>query len=104
MVKSRSDWRQLDKNGCQRFDKLRKWFDRLARSCQSFWLPSRLVKRVTLEQRGKIIIKVADTARRLNFWQGKAARFPNVGKAAVRLLSMHASTAALVTMAHLADE
>jgi hypothetical protein len=34
-------------------------------------------------------------AKRLNFWQTKAAvKFPNVGKATVRLLSMHTSTAA----------
>jgi hypothetical protein len=56
---------------------------------------TRLVKLVTLEQRGKIIIKVTDTAKRLNFWNTKAAvKFPNVSKAAMRLLSMHASTAA----------
>jgi hypothetical protein len=54
----------------------------------------RLIKRVELKQRGNIIIKVADTAKRINFWQAKAAQFPIFGKAAVRLISMHASTAA----------
>jgi hypothetical protein len=43
---------------------------------------------------GNIIIKVADTAKRINFWQAKATKFPLFGKAAVWLLSMHASTAA----------
>jgi hypothetical protein len=55
---------------------------------------TRLIKRVELKQRGNIIIKVADTARRLDFWQAEAGQFPIIGKAAVRLLSMHPTTAA----------
>jgi hypothetical protein len=47
-----------------------------------------------LQHRGSCIIKVADTAKRINFWQAKATQCPLFGKAAVRLLSMHASTAA----------
>jgi hypothetical protein len=41
-----------------------------------------------------IIIKVADTAKQIKFWQAKAGQFPVSGKAAVPLLSMLASTAA----------
>jgi hypothetical protein len=55
---------------------------------------TRLSKRVKIEQRGKVVIKVADTAHRIAFWLRKATRFPIIGRAAVRLLSMHASTAA----------
>jgi hypothetical protein len=42
------------------------------------------------------IAKVADTAKRINFWQAKAAQSPIFGKAAVRLISMHAAIAAAV--------
>jgi hypothetical protein len=51
----------------------------------------RLIKRFELKQRGNIIIKVADTAKRINFWQANS----HLWQGSNPLISMmHASTAA----------